>query len=373
MVMVAASGSLKLPSAFSMLSEIFTIGNILIILSIILLILILLSSYIYFRCYRRILKWYGVQKIQRSEKSLLYSILEEISKKAGVEIPEIFSFESEIPEMFTVGSGSKSYIAISTSLLEIFDELELEALLAHEIGHIKNKDVGLNTVTAFMAGLIMSFPDFVVWVSLLLGFGEPEGPAPRLLKFMAMALAVPPAAIIVHLTKPAKREFAADETSIKLTGSPRTLVKTLEYLENYIPLQPVTGKFNPGHFHLFSTHTQQIRGYLSIFVSLFDTHPRIEDRVENILNHSNLPENETLKSKYSRVPGFFDLRSWRLAMAASLISYLSLLFGIIVIMPFVMKGFDHFLIGTIAGIFIGALLLVIGAAARLSRRKYHLK
>ncbi len=203
-----ASGSTDLSSILSILSEVFTIRNILFILSLTLLILIL-YIYIFFRGSRWILKWYGAQKIERNERSLLYSILEDLSKKAGVPTPEILSFESEIPEMFTVGSGSKSFIAISTSMLEIFDELELEALLAHEIGHIKNKDVGLNTVTAFLAGLIMSFPDFVMWGSLLTGFGQPEDPAPRFFKFMATALAAPPAAILIHLTNPVKERICS--------------------------------------------------------------------------------------------------------------------------------------------------------------------
>ena len=363
----AASGSTGFPSAISILSEVFTTGNILVILGITFLILIL-YSYIFFRGSKWILKWYDAQKIQRSERSLLYLILDELSKKAAIPTPEILSFESEVPAMFTVGSGSKSFITVSTSMLEMFDELELEALLAHEIGHIKNGDVGLNTVTAFLAGLIMSVPNFAMWGSLLSGFGQPEDPAPRFFKFMATALAAPPAATLIHLTNPSKREYAADETGIKLTGNPRTLAKTLEYLENYIPLQPVSDKFNPGHFHLFSTHTQQIRGYLSIFISLFDTHPGIEDRVTHILNYSNNLEKDTLNSKYSRVPGFFDLRSWRLAMATSLISYLSLLFGIIVIITFALKDFNFLVAGIIAGVYIGAVLLLMGTTASVSRR-----
>ena len=177
----AASGSTGFPSAISILSEVFTTGNILVILGITFLILIL-YSYIFFRGSKWILKWYDAQKIQRSERSLLYSILEELSKKAAIPTPEILSFESEVPAMFTVGSGSKSFITVSTSMLEMFDELELEALLAHEIGHIKNGDVGLNTVTAFLAGLIMSVPNFAMWGSLLSGFGQPEDPAPRFFK-----------------------------------------------------------------------------------------------------------------------------------------------------------------------------------------------
>lgn len=371
MGLFGASGSTEVPSVLTILSEVFTTRYIFLMLGITFLILIL-YIFILFKSSKWILKSYGAQKIQRSERSLLYSILDDLSKKAGVKNPEMYSFESEIPAMFTVGSGGKSVITISTSMLEMFNEIELEGLLAHEIGHIKNMDVGLNTVTAFLAGLIMSFPNFVMWSSMLLGFGQPEDPAPRFFKFMATAFAAPPAAILIHLTNPAKKEFAADKESIKLTGNPQTLAKTVEFLESYIPLQPVNDRFNPGHFHLFSTHTQQIRGYISIFTSLFDTHPGIEDRVTHILNNSNRPGKDTLNSKYSRVPGFFDLKSWKLAMATSLVSYMSLLFGIIVLITFAIKDFNPLVNGVIAAVYIGAVMLLMGITARLSRRVHHL-
>ena len=364
-----ASGSTEFPSVLDILLEALT-TNILVILSISFLIT-LLYSYIYFRGSRRILKWYGAEKIQQNERALLYSVLEELSGKAGIKTPEMLSFESEVPAIFTVASGSKPFITISTAMLEMFDEHEMEALLAHEIGHIKNEDVSLNTVTAFLAGLIMSFPNLAMWGSMLSGFGQPEDPAPRFFKFMATALAAPPAAVLIHLTDPEKRELEADRTAIELTGNPQAFIKTLEFLENYIPLQPVAGKFNPGHFHLFSTHTQQIRGYLSVFISLFDTHPGIEDRVTQILKNSNQPEKEASRSKYSRVPGFFDLRSWKLAMATSLISYMSLLLGIIVLITFAIKDFNFLLNGIIAGVYIGSVLLLMGTTAVLSRKGYY--
>lgn len=366
-----ASGPTELPSGLAFFLEALT-ENILVILGLSFLIT-LLYSYVYFRGSRWILKGYGAEKIQRSERAILYSVLEELSGKAGIKMPELMSFDSEVPAIFTVASGSKPFITVSTAMLEMFDGEEIEALLAHEIGHIKNGDVYLNTITAFLAGMIMSFPDLAIWGSMLSGFGQPEDPAPRFFKFMATALAAPPAAVLIHLTDPEKREFEADRTAIKLTGNPQALIKTLEFLENYIPLQPVTGKFNPGHFHLFSTHTQQIRGYLSVFISLFDTHPGIEDRIKKILKDSNQPEKDLKNSKYSRVPGFFDLRSWKLAMATSFISYMSLLFGIIVLITFAIKDFNFLLNGIIAGLYIGAVLLLMCSTAVLTRKEYFLK
>ncbi|MDD3245953.1 MAG: M48 family metalloprotease [Methanosarcina sp.] len=333
----------------------------------------LLYAYIYFSSSKWILKWYGAQKIQKSEKPLLYSILKDLSSRAEVHSPEIYSFESRIPSMFTVGHAGKSSITISTSMLEMFGELELEVLMAHEIGHIKNRDVGRNTITAFLAGTIMSFPNFAMWCSMLSGFGQPEDPAPRFFRYIATAIAVPPAALLIHLTNPAKRELEADEAAVKLTGNPQILAKTLEFLENYIPLQPVPSRFNPGHFHLFSTHTQQVRGYLSIFISMFDTHPETGDRVTRILNHLTYSKDDNISDKRSRVPGFFDVKNWRLAIRISFVSYMAFLFVIIVVVTFVRKDFDFMIIGVITGVYTEIVFLLMGTTAKVSKRRSYLK
>ncbi|AKB71767.1 Peptidase M48, Ste24p precursor [Methanosarcina mazei C16] len=333
----------------------------------------LLYAYIYFSSSKWVLKWYGAQKVKRSERPLLYALLDDLASRAEVQPPEIYSFESKIPSIFTAGHAGKSSIAISTSMLDMFGEIELETLMAHEIGHIKNKDVGKNTFTAFLAGTIMSFPNLAMWASMLSGFGQPEDPAPRFFRYIATAIAVPPAALLIHLTNPARRELEADEVAVKLTKNPQILAKTLEFLENYIPLQPVPARYNPGHFHLFSTHTQQMRGYLSIFISMFDTHPETGDRVARILSHSTLSKNEGVSNKRSRVPGFFDAKNWRLALGISFVSYMAFLFVITVVVTFARKDFDFLVNGIIAAAYTGAVVLLLGITAKLSRRKTYFK
>ncbi len=342
--------------------------NAIVVVSVAFLMLIL-SSYIYVSAGSLILKLYKARKIRRSENPLLYSILEELSSRAQVRTPELYSFEAEIPGMFTVGNGSKAFIAISTSMFETFDDLNLEVLLAHEVGHIKNRDVSLNTVTALFAGAIMLLPELAMWGSILSGFGQPHDPAPRFFRFAATALAATPAATLVQLTNPQKRELEADEVVIKLTRNPQLLAKNLEYLENYIPFQPATGKFNPGHFHLFSTHTQRVRGDRAMFISMFDTHPDTGDRVMHILNHSNYKENGILTNRYSRVPGFFDSKSWKLAMGTSFVAYMMFLFVIIVVITFALKDFNFLINGGIAGAYIGSVLLFMRITAKVTRRK----
>jgi heat shock protein HtpX len=363
---------LDFSSIYSSISEKITTEMILFV-AVIAGLLLFLFIYIIFSSEKRILKWYGAQNIKPEENTLLFSILKDLSTRAEIKPPRIYSFNSEIPKMFTVGGGREYSIAISTSMLRMFDELELEVLLAHEIGHIKNKDVLLNTVIAFLAGTIMSFPTFAMWCSVLLGFGQTDDPAPKLFRFMATGLAAPPAVILVRLTNPAKREFAADEVAVKLTRNPQVLAKTLEFLENYISLQPVVSKFNPGHYHMFSTHTQQVRGDCAIFTYMFDTHPETGDRITRILSHSTYTKNDTLNKKYARVPGFFDVKNWKLAMGASFISWMMPLFFIIIIVIFVMKNINFLVIGGIAGLYTVTVLVLMGVIAKISYGRIHYK
>ncbi|AKB38016.1 Peptidase M48, Ste24p precursor [Methanosarcina siciliae C2J] len=369
--------SIKMPefldfsSIYSAISE-KLITEVILFIAIVTVLLFFMFIYILISSEKWILKWYNAKKIQKDEKPLLFLMLEDLSTRAGIKNPKIYSFDSEIPKMFTVGGGKEYSIAISTSMLKMFDGLELEALLAHEIGHIKNKDVILNTITAFLAGTIMSFPNFAMWCSLLTGVGQQDDPAPKLFRFIATGLAASPAAILVHLTNPSKREFEADEVAVKLTKNPKALAKTLEFLENYISLQPVVNKFNPGHFHLFSTHTQQIRGDHAIFMYMFDTHPETGDRIIRILSCSTCNKNNALNNK-SRVPGFFDSKKWKLAVGASFVSWMMPLCLIIIVIIFVMKDFNPLIIGGITGIYTGGVMVLMGIAAKISRRGDYLK
>jgi Zn-dependent protease with chaperone function len=191
-------------------SELLPTRSIFTVVSVVFIILFI-HTYVYLQGSKCIIKWYKAQKIQESEKSYLFSILEDLSTKAKVKSPELHSFDSEIPSIFTVGTTRNPSIVISTSMLKTFDNLEMEALIAHEFGHIKCGHIYTNTLVALVAGTIMSFPNFVMSFSTILGFGQPEDPIPRVFEFYATALTAPIAAIIINIktvTVTDKRAFS---------------------------------------------------------------------------------------------------------------------------------------------------------------------
>ena len=329
----------------------------------------LILSYAIYRFSGRILiRWYGARKVDASESIEIHSILDNLSNLAQVPTPSPYVFESLIPAMFTVGTGDKALVAVSTKALDFFDQAELEVLLAHEMGHIKNGDVPLSTVTALFAGALASFSTTALWGSLLTGFGQEYDPAPRLIRFLAMGLVGPPAALLVHLSTLRAREYAADEVSVVLTDKPHLLVETLERIERYTKLQHL-GEINPGHAHLFPVNLLKVEESYDLHLSMFDTHPGIQSRVDNLSWKSLLtPKHQTLHEVRMSYETSV-IKDWNKAMAFSFVSYSMILFGIIVVDVFARKDFDPREVALIAGVYMGALVLLMLIEITVFRKK----
>ena len=328
------------------------------IAGVVLAVMLILSYRIYRLSGNILLKWYGARKVDTSESFEIHSILKRLSNMAQVPKPYLYFFESQIPAMFTVGTGEKASVAISTKALDILDQAELEVLLAHEIGHIKNRDVPLSTVVALFAGTLVSFSTVAFWGSLLTGFGQEYDPAPRFIRFLAMGLVAPPAALLVQLSISHAREYAADEVSMGLTDKPHLLVETLERIERYIQLQH-SGEINPGHAHMFTFNLLKAEESYDLYLSMFDTHPGIQSRVDKISLKTRLtPEHRTLHDvKMLNETSF--IKNWKKTMFFSFVSHFMVLLGIIVIDVFVRKDFDFWEVAFIGGVYMGAVTMMM--------------
>ncbi|MCD4703382.1 MAG: M48 family metalloprotease [Methanosarcinaceae archaeon] len=241
------------------------------------LVMFALISYTLYRFSGRILiKWYHARKI---------GSVDNLASKAGVTAPDMYMFESSLPSIFTVGTNGQYTIVLSTGAMGLFDESGLGAMLAREIGHIRNGDVPLNTIVALFAGTIAAFSTAALWGSLLTGFGQDHDPAPRFIRFLAMGLAAPPAALLVQLLVARSREYAADDVALELTGKPRQLVECLARLKHHIDMSPAGA--NPGHVHMFPINVLRVTEWYDTHLSLFDTHPNLEGRVDRLMEGIN--------------------------------------------------------------------------------------
>ncbi len=232
------------------------------------LLVFLFLSYILYRYSGKILlRWYRAEKV---------ASLENISKKAEISPPDMYLFDHPLPLIFTVGTGGRYAVALSSEAMDMFDKSELEILFAHEIGHIKNGDVQLNTLVALFAGSFAAVSTLALWGALFMGFGQNYDPAPRFIRFFSMGLVAPPAALVAQLLVACSREHVADETAVELTGNSQMLVESLERLKHQVDLNQVG--VNPGHAHMFPLNVLHVTELYDIHLLLFNTHPSLESR-----------------------------------------------------------------------------------------------
>lgn len=233
------------------------------LLAIILDLLILFS-------HKLLIRWYRARKL---EEGGVVEILNSLAAKANVQPPSLFVSKSLPANIFSCGWDSKrASIVIGESALNLLNKVELKALFAHELYHIKNKDLFRSTIVAVFAGILTMFSTIALWASLLTGFGTEEDPAPQFIKYSALALFAPPAAFLMQLSTPRNREFEADRFAIELVGK-SALSNALEKLNLHCK-----GDVNPSHAHLFALNPLKN----NIFNSLFESHPPLPMRLRRI-------------------------------------------------------------------------------------------
>ena len=229
-------------------------------------IMIIFILFIYFSSDMVILHRYQAKKA--TERPNVTKIVEKMAKKAGVPTPRVYIAETLMPTLFTVGRGSNSSsIVMSDSLLNMSDEEELEVVVAHEMYHIVNEELLLNTVVSVISG---SFTAFINSTSVFLGF------------FLA-TLVAPPASLLIRLTASQSRDNLADLKSIEMSGKPHKLISALNKINER--LTSYDYKINPSHAHLFiinPLHDHEFKFFgrkLSSYNRLFNTHPPLADRL----------------------------------------------------------------------------------------------
>lgn len=242
------------------------------IAELVLIVCIWISYVLYFYSGKILLKWYGAEKV---------GLLGKLSEKAGIPTAGMYNFDSSIPIIFTVGNGSEYNIVLSTGAMGMFDVAEIEVLLAREVGHIRNGDVPINTITALFAGTLLAISSVAHRLSLKAVFGKENNPIPKLIHFFIMGLVALPAALLVQLMISGSREYAADEAAEEITGRSNRLPEILKSLE--CQAESFHRQINPGHAHLFPVNFLHAKDIFDVHLSMFNTHPTIDKRVGQLM------------------------------------------------------------------------------------------
>ncbi len=227
------------------------------------------------------LAMYGAKEIPYEEAPWLHDMVEELARKAGIPKPKIYLAPIDIPNAFATGRNPEhAAVAVTSGILNILSPEELKGVLAHELAHIKNRDILISSIAATIGGAISMLAEMAFWSNLFGGRDEEDNGIGSLIGSVLLFLLAPLAATLIQMAVSRTREFAADATGAEISGCPLCLAKALEKLEMAAQrLAPVAEKeVNPGTAHMMIVNPLR-RDFLA---SLFSTHPSTQERIRRL-------------------------------------------------------------------------------------------
>ena len=232
----------------------------------------------YFYSDKIALAMYRAQPVTREELPRAYAAVERLTQKIGIPMPKMYVIPNESPNAFATGRNPQhASVAMTQGILNLLNDEELEGVLAHELGHVNNRDILISSVAATVAGAITMLASMGRWAMIFGGMGgnrdDRRGGG---IGALIMLILAPIAASLIQLAVSRSREYQADATGTHFTGNPYALASALAKLDAYsrrVPLQAT-----PSTAHLFI-----IQPFLGMnFGSLFSTHPPIAKRIERL-------------------------------------------------------------------------------------------
>jgi heat shock protein HtpX len=232
-----------------------------------------MNFYAYFYSDQMVLKHYKAVPVERGSARELYEIVEQLTRKAELPMPKIYIIPDDVPNAFATGRDyDHAVVAVTEGLLKLLTKEEIEAVLAHELSHIKHYDMLIGTVAATISGAIAMLANFGMF------FGH-DDERPNPIVMIALMLIMPLAASIIQMSVSRSREFMADEGAAKITGHPEWLQSALLKLESYAKGNMMQNA-EPQSAHMFIINP--LTGKNFSMRSLFSTHPTTEQRVERL-------------------------------------------------------------------------------------------
>ena len=228
------------------------------------------------------LAMYRAQPVTREQLPRVYNIVERMTQRVGLPMPKIFVIPSDSPNAFATGRNpSHAAVAVTQGILNLLSDEELEGVIAHELGHVRNRDILTSSIAATIAGAITLLARMAAWGAMFGGYGgrDDRDRGGGALGGLFMLILAPIAAMLIQLAISRSREYAADDTGAHFTGNPYALASALRKLDTYSRRVPLVA--SPSTAHLFIVAPLLGTGGLD-FASLFSTHPPIAKRIERL-------------------------------------------------------------------------------------------
>jgi heat shock protein HtpX len=238
---------------------------------------VIMNFFSYFFSDKIALAMYRAQPVTREQLPRAYQIVERLTQKIGLPMPKIYVIPTDSPNAFATGRNPRhASVAVTQGILQLLTDEELEGVLAHELGHVNNRDILISSVAATIAGAITMLANMGKWAMIFGGYDRSDRDRGGGLAGLFMLIVAPIAAALIQLAVSRSREYQADATGAHFTGNPYALASALQKLDAYSRRLPM--KATPSTAHLFI-----IQPFLGMsFANLFSTHPPVAKRIERL-------------------------------------------------------------------------------------------
>jgi len=223
-----------------------------------------------------VLSMYRASEVSEREAPELYTIVKNLALRADLPMPRVYIVPGDTPNAFATGRNERhAVVAVTEGILRILNRDELEGVLAHELTHIKNKDMLIGSIAATLAGAVMMLASMAKWAAIF-GVGGDDEDGGGIVGLILMAILAPIAALLIQMGISRSREYLADEGGARISGKPYGLASALEKLASASKAVPM--KASPATAHMFTVNPLTSKS----FANLFSTHPPIEKRIERL-------------------------------------------------------------------------------------------
>jgi heat shock protein HtpX len=226
-----------------------------------------------------VLRMYHARAVSEGEAPELYNMVKNLALRASMPMPRVYIIPEETPNAFATGRNEHhAVVAVTEGILRILSRDELEGVLAHELTHIRNRDILIGSIAATLAGAIVMLAHMAQWAAMFGGASrdDDEGGGSNIIGLILMAVLAPMAATLIQMAISRSREYLADAGGAKISGKPYGLAGALEKLSQASRAIPMNA--NPSTAHMFIVNPLTGRS----FMNLFSTHPPIEERIARL-------------------------------------------------------------------------------------------
>ncbi|NLN60842.1 MAG: zinc metalloprotease HtpX [Deltaproteobacteria bacterium] len=225
-----------------------------------------------------VLRMYNAQEVTETQAPEFYNLVKELAMKASMPMPRVYIIPQDTPNAFATGRDEKhAVVAATEGILRILNRDELEGVMAHELTHIKNKDMLIGSIAATIAGAIVMLANMAKFAAIFGGRGsDDDGGGANMIGLIVMAVLAPLAAMVIQMAISRSREYMADEGGAQISGKPWGLANALKKISrasHQIPMEA-----NPQTAHMFIVNPLSGRAMMR----LFSTHPSVEERVARL-------------------------------------------------------------------------------------------